>query len=256
MITASRNQRAAGGSAGQRFKGLAKSWRRRVLRPVFWGACGLVVALSVAGAIVAGQAKFWLGILAGATMSLYMALRDSPPWHVEKWRIGQEGERRTARALRNLAAPEWRIWHDLPGKSGTNVDHVVLGPAGLFLLDSKNYSGEASIEGQELRVRWLEDREDGWTCRGLVPRMRAASAELSERIESATGVRVWVQPVVVLWMPFPQGATEVSGVCFIDGQSVANWLLGRRPLTRALDSRVVSTFLQDLSRATAAEALT
>lgn len=210
------------------------------------GTCGLVGALSVAGTIVPGQAKFWLGMLAGATMSLYMALRDSPPWHIEKWRIGVEGERRTAKALGKLRTADWRTWHDLPGRNGTNVDHVVLGPAGLFLLDSKNYSGEATIEGGQLRVRWLEDREDGWTCRGLVPRMRAASAELSERIESAVGLRVWVQPVVVLWMPFPQGVVEVSGVYFIQGQSLADWLLGRRPLARSPDARALGTFLHSL----------
>ena len=61
------------------------------------------------------QAKFWLGMLAGATMSLYMALRDSPPCHIEKWRIGQEGERRTAKALRKLPSSDRKAWHDLPG---------------------------------------------------------------------------------------------------------------------------------------------
>jgi hypothetical protein len=81
--------------------------------------------------VVAGQAKFWLGALAGGTMALYMALRDSPPWHIEKWRMGEEGERRTARALRQLPGPQWEAWHDLRGTNRTNVDHVVLGPAGL-----------------------------------------------------------------------------------------------------------------------------
>jgi Nuclease-related domain len=134
-------------------------------------------------------------------MALYMALRESPPWHIEKWRVGEEGERRMAKALRHVG-PEWEAWHDLPGRNGTNVDHVVLGTAGLFLLDSKNYSGQARIESGDLRVRWLEDPEDGWVYHGMVSRMRAGSAELKEWIEEATGVWLWVQPVVVLWMPF------------------------------------------------------
>ncbi len=190
MLATKRSVRTAGGSAGQRFKTLAKAWRRRALRPVFLACSGLVIGFAIAGTVVTGQAKFWLGALAGGTMALYMALRESPPWHIEKWRVGEEGERRTAKALRQLPGREWKAWHDLPGKNGTNVDHVVLGPAGLFLLDSKNYSGEASIEAGELRVRWLEDPEDGWVCHGMVSRMRAASAEFKERIEAATGVRV------------------------------------------------------------------
>jgi hypothetical protein len=181
-----------------------------------------------------------------------MALRESLPWHVEKWRIGQEGERRTARALRKLPAPEFAIWHDLSGKNGTNVDHVVLGPAGLFLLDSKNYSGEARLEGGELRVSWLEDPEDGWVCHGMVSRMRAASAELKKRIEEATGVRVWVQPVVVLWMPFPQSVGQVSDVFFVHGDSVAGWLRGRTSLTRPFDVKKVRDLLQGTALAATA----
>lgn len=51
-----------------------------------------------------GQAKFWIGMFAGATMTAYIALRDSPPFHIEKWGLGQEGERRTAKALGRLRA--------------------------------------------------------------------------------------------------------------------------------------------------------
>jgi hypothetical protein len=129
MLAAKRSVRTAGGSAGQRFKTLAKAWRRRALRPVFLACSGLVIGFAIAGTVVTGQAKFWLGALTGGTMALYMALRESPPWHIEKWRVGEEGERRTAKALRQLPGREWKAWHDLPGKNGTNVDHVVLGPA-------------------------------------------------------------------------------------------------------------------------------
>ncbi len=179
-------------------------------------------------------------------MALYVALRESPPWHIEKWRLGEEGERRTAKALRRLREPEWQAWHDLAGKTGANVDHVVLGPSGLFLLDSKNYSGEASIESRELRVRWLEDPEDGCVCHGIVSRMRAASAELRERIEAATGVRLWVQPVVVLWMPFPQGQAQLSDVFFVHEESLADWLRDRTPSTRPFDVQRVRDFLEEL----------
>jgi hypothetical protein len=251
MLATQRSVRTAGGSAGQRFKTLAKAWRRRALRPVFLACSGLVIGFAIAGTVVTGQAKFWLGALAGGTMALYMALRESPPWHIEKWRVGEEGERRTAKALRQLPGREWKAWHDLPGKNGTNVDHVVLGPAGLFLLDSKNYSGEASIEAGELRVRWLEDPEDGWVCHGMVSRMRAASAEFKERIEAATGVRVWVQPVVVLWMPFPQGVAQLSDVFFVQGEFLADWLRKRSPHGRSFDPERISDFLQGSAATTA-----
>jgi hypothetical protein len=90
MLATWRSVRTAGGSAGQRFKTLAKAWRWRALRPVFLACSGLVLGFAIAGTLVAGQAKFWLGTLAGATMAVYLALRESPRWHIEKWRMGEE----------------------------------------------------------------------------------------------------------------------------------------------------------------------
>jgi hypothetical protein len=243
MLGTRRTLRPAGGSAGRRFRELARAWRRRALRPV-WVACSLLfLALSVAGTVASGQAKFWLGMLAGATIAFYVGARETPPWHIEKWRFGEEGERRTAKALRRLQGTEWSIWHDLAAPKGTNIDHVLVGPAGVFLLDSKNYSGEARTDDGELKVRWLEDPEEGWVCRGLVPRMRAARAELKEAIEAATGVRVWVQPVVVLWMSFPERVAQMSDVFVVQGSALSEWLRTRTTAVRPFDAARVEEFL-------------
>ena len=59
------------------------------------------------------------------------------------WAAGAEGERRVAEALSHL--PEaWTVLHDRllsPGLSPVNLDHVVVGPAGAFLIDAKNWRG-------------------------------------------------------------------------------------------------------------------
>jgi hypothetical protein len=233
----------AGQSAEQRFETLARAWRRRTLRPVLFVAATLVIALTIAGTLAQGQAKFWLGLMVGATMALYVALRDSPPAYIENWRKGSDGERRTARALRPLEREGWGIWHDRNRGNGTNIDHIAVGDAGVFLLDSKNYSGEARIEGDQLKVRLPEDDNDGWVCRGIGGRMRGASAEVSELIEAATGVRVWIQPVVVLWTRFPQQVFQEGGVFFIQGNELALWLRERRLSARGLDKERVNSFL-------------
>jgi hypothetical protein len=62
------------------------------------------------------------------------------------WEAGALGERRVAQALSALA-PEWLVLHDrllIPGRAETNLDHVVVGPAGVFLIDSKNWAGTIS----------------------------------------------------------------------------------------------------------------
>ena len=57
----------------------------------------------------------------------------------ESYSKGMEGERKVGRMLRQL--PEgWRVWHDLSiGKE--NIDHLVVGAKGVFIIEAKNYSG-------------------------------------------------------------------------------------------------------------------
>lgn len=189
------------------------------------------IGVLTAAILVNGQAKVYLGALGGAWLSLYLWLRESPPAHIENWRTGSDGERRTAKALRSLTKEGWHVWHDVGRPGGGNFDHVAVGPPGIFLLDTKNYLGEARIEGGELKITWLEDPEDGSTYLGLPKRMRGASAELKERIEHLGGGRWWVQPVVVLWQRFPESVVEVPDpfVYFVHGDELADWLRSRPP---------------------------
>ena len=54
----------------------------------------------------------------------------------ESWERGAEGEVQTARALAQLAAHEWRVIHDVPwpGRRFANIDHVVVGTGGIFVI--------------------------------------------------------------------------------------------------------------------------
>jgi hypothetical protein len=66
---------------------------------------------------------------------------------------GAEGEEATAAALAALTPDEWTVFHDLrwPGRKFANVDHVVVGPPGVFVIDSKNWTGSISVSDNVLR---------------------------------------------------------------------------------------------------------
>jgi hypothetical protein len=65
---------------------------------------------------------------------------------------GAEGETATAAVLATLP-PGWTAIHDArwPSRRLANIDHVLVGPSGIFVIDSKNWSGRISIEGGHLR---------------------------------------------------------------------------------------------------------
>lgn len=69
------------------------------------------------------------------------------------WEAGAVGERVTGGALSELDAAVWTVWHDVrwPGRERANIDHVVVGPPGVFVIDSKNWSGDLTVANGVLR---------------------------------------------------------------------------------------------------------
>lgn len=64
----------------------------------------------------------------------------------DRWEQGAAGEVRTAALLAALDRAWFTVFHDVrvPG-SRANVDHVVLGPTGLFVIDSKQFTGRVTL---------------------------------------------------------------------------------------------------------------
>ena len=65
--------------------------------------------------------------------------------HTEEraWRVGERGERVVGEELEKLASKGWTVVHDVPvGERGANIDHVVVGPGGVFTVNSKYHVGK------------------------------------------------------------------------------------------------------------------
>ena len=64
--------------------------------------------------------------------------------HTEEraWRLGAQGEELVAAQLARLIRkdPRWRCLHSVPvGGNGADIDHVVMGPGGVFVLNAKHH---------------------------------------------------------------------------------------------------------------------
>lgn len=82
-----------------------------------------------------------------AVTLLVLAERLRPRQTTEAWRTGAEGERKTGAILDRLL-DGYIVIHDLrmPGGRG-NIDHVVIGPTGVFNVETKNYKNGVTIRG-------------------------------------------------------------------------------------------------------------
>jgi hypothetical protein len=220
---------SAGLYAQARYRRGLKSYRRRMRAPLLF----VVVPLVIFFFAVAGSRKLdaW-SLAAGAAMataaSFAMSVRDDAPQHVLNWRRGAEGERRTARVLRRLERKGWFVEHDVQREGRANLDHVVRGPGGFFLLETKNLAGTITFEDGCLTARQFDDPDEVYRYESLASRVRGQAMELSARIGRETGHKAWVNAVVVIWGQFPERYVEHEKVTYISGDGLAAWLQGRR----------------------------
>lgn len=111
----------------------------------------------------------------------------------DAWERGAEGEEATGRALDALPSEQWAIFHDVrwPGRQRANIDHLAVGPGGVFVIDSKNWSGEIRVRGDVLRQngRHRETAVIGAAEAGLA----VAQLGLVAGVDSVTPVLCFVQ---------------------------------------------------------------
>jgi len=80
----------------------------------------------------------------------------SDPQSTTAWVTGAVGEERLGARLNGLVSPSVRVLHDrrIP-TTRANIDHIVVCPSGVIVIDAKKYEGRPSlrVEGGILRPR-------------------------------------------------------------------------------------------------------
>jgi len=216
----------AGAYAEQRYRRGLRRWRSKT-RPLLLVWFGPFIAAGLAVLFLDGHDLSWCaGAFAGVFVGAWIAFRETPPSYVENWHDGAEGERKTEKALEPLARSGWRIVHDVQARYG-NYDHIAVGPAGVFLLETKNLGGIVELRDGVPHLRRRLDPEADTRLDRIRPRALAAAAHLKEDIERRTGHRTWVQAVVVFWSEFPDGLVDDGRCIFVHGPRLHALMQGR-----------------------------
>jgi hypothetical protein len=231
-----------GAAGGTRPGGSARAeYRRRRAAELTGWIAGLPWRVSlVAVAALAGQ-QFaahtglldpWLAALvAGIGAAWRLRFRPSQP--TRAWRDGARGERATARRLRRLEHHGYVVLHDLqvPG-SHANLDHLAVGPAGVFVIDSKYYRGalQLGVDGML------------WYGRYPLAQQLATAVWATLRIVQALQLppEVPVVPLLVIHhVPVPWGGLTVAGVQVIPPSALAD-TLGREAVLPAAQVELIA----------------
>ena len=221
-----RKSRKAGESAARKYEELTQAWLRRNRgRFLIMAAVLAPIVIGVNLAAARWSSLRWsAGLVTGVVVAMFLIARMSPPPWIENWQDGAFGEQWTGRALRELESQGWRIFHDLKASCG-NIDHVVVGPGGVFLLDSKRWRGSVTVDADSAVVRRMEDPDLNWRLTSPA-HVKSLAREVHEAVRASTHASVWVTPVIVVWGEFAQVAA--GDTCkFVHGDALAQWLRGQ-----------------------------
>ncbi len=211
------SRRHAGTSAAIQFQRRRNAYRARVrVRALTIGLAGTSLALvaAVAGPPLVGHGPTLAMIAVLLVGAVALALRQRAiPWWVANWRRGAAGERHAARILGRLGRRGYWLLNDLqvPG-SRANLDHLLVGPTGVFYVDAKQWKGTLRL-GRDGRL-W----HNGRSCSKRLSTVRW-EAEQAQRALSDLDVQV--RPVVVIFdavLPAPEFI--VDGIMIVHPSSL------------------------------------
>jgi hypothetical protein len=113
--------------------------------------------------------------------------------HTEEraWRIGADGEELVAAQLARLG-PAWKALHAVPvGDRGSDIDHVVIGPGGIYTINTKNHPGASVwVGGNTVMVNGSKT--------GYVRNSRFEAQRAAELLSARVGVRLHVTGLIAM----------------------------------------------------------
>jgi hypothetical protein len=147
------------------------------------------------------------------------------PFEDRSLRKGLDGEEKVARRLA-LLGQSWMSLHSIPlDESGTVVDHLLVGPGGVFTLKTLNHTGHDV---------WVAN--DAYMVNGIkqdhVANAAAERARVATTLSRATGVDVKVDAVIVTLAEHFCRRQHPGEVHVLELEELRFWLKGR-PVTFA-----------------------
>ncbi|GAA5008167.1 hypothetical protein GCM10025734_50000 [Kitasatospora paranensis] len=129
----------------------------------------------------------------------------------------------TGRRLNRLRGRGWEVIHSLQLPSGSDIDHLAIGPAGVFTINTKHHRGAALWQGDHaITVNRASTR--------YVPISENEAARVTRLLSALCGFAVTVRPVIaVVGADSITVANALPSVLLVDGGRLDRVLAGLSP---------------------------
>jgi len=160
-----------------------------------------------------------------------------------------EGERAVGQYLERLREQGFQVFHDVVG-TGFNVDHVLIGPAGIFSIETKTWSKsvsgseELTFDGESIKLGRLEPD------RNPIVQAKAQASWLRALLLESTGKKVDVRPVIVFpgWFVV-NTAGSFRDIWVLEPKALPTFLMNEPSRLAPEDVKLASFHLSRLIRA-------
>lgn len=217
-------------------------------------------AVSVADVAIPAPERPWTDLAlnppGGAARERAIAAREAAPVktalariigkHTDErsWRIGADGEAAVAARLAKL--PEtWRVLHAIPiGERGSDIDHVVIGPGGVYTINTKHHpNAKVWVGGNTFLVNGHRQP--------YIRNSRYEAARASKILSALAGYPVFVTGLIAV-LGAQNGFTvrtqpPGADVFIVTRKAITEWLLRRGPV---LAPHHIDTLFQIARRST------
>jgi hypothetical protein len=121
--------------------------------------------------------------------------------------LGFYGERTVGELLNQLLREGCHVFHDFPADPKWNIDHIIVAPSGVYVVETKTRRKRRAQKGKPDHVIKFDgdtlDFPHGERSRYGLDQARDNAKWLSGYLSSATGIdKLWVEPVLTFpgWM--------------------------------------------------------
>ncbi|MDR1992442.1 MAG: NERD domain-containing protein [Nitrososphaerota archaeon] len=150
-------------------------------------------------------------------------------YYLRKYRIfsgGWAGEKQVAQHLTRNLSDDYYLINDLYlREGGGDIDHVVLAPGGIFVLETKNWSGNIAVSG------------DVWQRRGKRNFNSSPSRQVKRNVQKMQRIlaglsvlrsgEIWVEGIVVLTNRYASVHLNGSSVSVLKVQQLSSYIMSR-----------------------------
>ena len=114
--------------------------------------------------------------------------------------------------------PNWHIFHGLPRGQNADIDHLIIGPGGIFTINTKNHNGaRVDVRGDAIFIYG--------TNQHYVAAVRSEGSDAQSALTRSLPWPVAVHPVVAIVAARVKQREPTSGATVLEHRQVVPWLM-------------------------------